>query len=95
MKPTILNIQGSNPSGMGDPAADPRGPQSITVNGSGLANAKFFIYEGPGVEEGVRAYFPNDTSLLAVAKLLVKGPYQALVVTSDGQASDWFSFQVG
>lgn len=108
MKPKITLIQGSNPTGLGEPAADPRLPQSVHVTGTGFENGMVLVIVGPKPDEHGQAipnevqghgyHWPNVANIDAtgcdvVANLPIRGPYQAVAIVG-GQVSDWFSFSV-
>jgi len=100
MKPTITGI-GAGLDGQGKPiqiAADPRfgGAQSITVTGSGLANADLAIAVGPTYPgwEPLAVFSVTDSSLLILPRLPLRGQYALVIATKDLQLSDVFTFQV-
>ena len=108
-KPTITLIQGSSPAGMETPSTDSQA-QSIEVTGTGFVSDMVLVIEGPdsldrtkldiqeskqGWPQGLSVF--SDTKLAAVVKFPKdsNGPHQALVFSSSqGIASDWFSFNV-
>jgi hypothetical protein len=102
-KPTITAITGSNPSGPGAIAADPRLPFSVQVQGTGF---------GPGLVH-MAIFGPNgwqtpwpanvtDTGFDIIGHFPVAGQYTAAVAIADSDdpasgaavTSDWFSFRV-
>jgi hypothetical protein len=108
MKPTITSIQGSSPAGMEDPSTDNQA-QSIEVRGTNFGSVDILLIVGPDPKDRTKEYLQasrkgtaqglqiqNDTFLIAVVKFPIdtNGPHQALVITSDGNASEWFSFNV-
>jgi hypothetical protein len=106
VKPTITNIQGSSPSGMGTPSTDNQA-QSLEVNGTGFTSNMLLLIEGPDPKDRSKQHFqlvkppsvqvPSDTLMLAVVLFPIdsNGPHQAIVIdTTAGITSEWFSFSV-
>ncbi len=108
MKLQITKIEGSNPTGMGVPAADPRGPQSVHVTATGLTSHAVIVISGPvpdahgqPVPDTVQTRGYNWPALANVDKdgcdvvmnLPIRGPYQAVAIVGT-DVSDWFSFSV-
>ncbi len=108
MKLEITKIEGSTPAGMGQPAADPRLPQSVHVTATGLTSHSAIVVSGPvpdahgqAVPDAVKTRGYNWPSVANVddkgcdvnMELFIRGPYQAIAIEGN-TVSEWFSFTV-